>query len=250
MGFRIEHAERQVFEFFAHLLHAHAAGERRIDVERLLGDAAARRRRHELQRAHVVQAVGELDQEHADVVGDRQQQLAQVFGLLGLARHQFQPLQLGEALDQRADLVAEHLVDFGAGGLGILDGVVQQRRDDGGVVELEVGEDRRDFERMREIGIAGGAGLRAMRLHGVDIGAVQQVFVGIGIIGPDALDQIVLPHHARARRLDRLGRLGRRRGRQPAPRRPNRSRPASAVGCGANTPSNHCLRAGSNWPAS
>ena len=174
----------------------------------------ARRRRHELQRAHVVQAVGELDQENADVVGDRQQQLAQVLGLLGLARHQLQPLQLGEALDQRADLVAEHLVDFGAGGLGILDGVVQQRRDDGGVVELEVGEDRRDFERMRKIGIAGGAGLRAVRLHGVDIGAVQQVFVGVRIIGSDAFDQIVLPHHARARRLGRLGRRRRRRSRR------------------------------------
>ena len=222
IGFRIEHAERQVFEFLAHLLHAHAAGERRIDVERLLGDAAARRRRHELQRAHVVQAVGELDQQHADVVGDRQQQLAQVLGLLGLARHQFQPLQLGEALDQRADLVAEHLVDLGAGGLGVLDGVVQQRRDDGGVVELEVGEDRRDFERMREIRIAGGAGLLAMRLHGVDIGAVQQVFVGVGIVGPDPLDQIVLPHHARARRLGRLGRSGAGTA-QPTwpPRRPN-----------------------------
>ena len=120
----------------------------------------ARGRRHEFQRAHVVQAVGELDQENADVVGDRQQQLAQVLGLLGLARHQFQPLQLGETLHQRADLMPEDLVDFGAGGLGILDGVVQQRGDDGGVVELEVGENRRDFQRMRKIGIAGGPGLR------------------------------------------------------------------------------------------
>jgi hypothetical protein len=32
--------------------------------------------------------------------------------------------------------VTEDGVDLGAGGLGILDGVVQQRRDDGGIVEL------------------------------------------------------------------------------------------------------------------
>src|ERR1700681_2806934 len=55
--------------------------------------------------------------------------------------------------DQRADLVAKNLVDFAAGRLGILDRVVQQRRHDGGVIELEVGQDRRDFERMREIRI-------------------------------------------------------------------------------------------------
>ncbi len=211
MSFRIQRAERKVFEFFPHLLHTHAAGERRIDVERLLGDPAACRGRHELQRAHVVQTVGELDQENADIVGDRKQQLAEVLGLLGFTRYQFQTLQLGQALHQRADLVPEDVVDFGAGGLGILDGVMQQRRDDGGVVELEVGEDRRDFERMRKIGVAGCAGLRAVRLHGVDVGAIQQIFVGIRVIGPDAFDEVILPHHARARRLHRLHRRRRRR---------------------------------------
>ena len=110
------------------LVHADAAGERRIDVERLLGDAAARLRRHVLEGAHVVQPVGELDQQHAHVVGDRQQELAQVLRLLGLARDEVEPLQLGEALDQLADVLAEQLVDLGAGGLGVLDGVVQQRR--------------------------------------------------------------------------------------------------------------------------
>ena len=146
-----------------------------------------------------MQAVGELDQENADVVGDRQQQLAQILGLFGLARHQFQPLQLGETFHQRADLVPEGLVDFGAGSLGILNGVVQKRRDDGGIVELEVGEDRCDLKRVRKIRIAGRPGLCAVRLHGVDVGAVQQVFVGVRVVGPDAFDQIVLPHHARAR---------------------------------------------------
>ena len=230
IGFGIEGAEGQILQLLAHFLHAHAPGQRRVDVERLLGDAPARGRRHEVQRAHVVQAVGELDQQHADVVGDRQQQLAQVLGLLGLARDQLEPLQLGQALDQRADFGAEQLVDLGARRLGVLDGVVQQRGDDGGVVELEVGEDRRDFERVREIRIAGGAGLRAVRLHGVDIGAVQQVFVGVRIVGPDALDEVVLTHHPRARRLAAV------RPAQSGPRRPIRLRPASAWVCGVDTP--------------
>ncbi len=178
VGFRIEFAERQIFELLAHLLHAHAAGERRIDVERLLGGAAARLGRLVRQRAHIVQPVGELDQQHPHVVGDGEQKLAQVLGLLGLLGDEIEPLQLGQALDQKPDLVAEQAIDLGAGGVGILDGVVQQRRRDGGVVELELGEDRGDFERMRDIGIAGGPLLLAMRLHGVDIGAVEQVLVG------------------------------------------------------------------------
>ena len=177
IGFGIELVERQVLELLAHLMHAHAAGERRVDVERFLGDAPARLRRHVLQRAHVVQPVGELDQQHAHIVGDRQQELAQVLGLLGLLGDEVELLELGEAFDQRADVVPEHLVDLGAGGRGVLDGVVQQRSGDGGVVELQIGQDRGDFERMGEVGVAGRTLLLAMRLHGVDIGAVEQRLV-------------------------------------------------------------------------
>ena len=207
VGVGIELAERQVLELLAHLMHAHAAGERRIDVERLLGGAPARFRRHVRERAHVVQAVGELDQQHPHVVGDRQQELAQVLGLLGLLGDEVELLELGEALDQRADVGAEHLVDLGAGRRGVLDRVVQQRRRDGGIVELEVGQDGGDFERMGEIRIAGGALLLAMRLHGVDIGAVEQRLVGVRVVAPHALDQIVLPHHLRLGGLPGFWRL-------------------------------------------
>ena len=210
VGLRVQHAEREVLQLLAHLVHAHAGGERRVDVDRLLGDALARLGRHVLQRAHVVQPVGELDQQHPHVLGDGEQELAQVLGLLGLARDEVELLELGEALDQVADVLAEQLVDLGAGRLGVLDGVVQQRGDDRRIVELEVGEDRGDLERMGEIRVAGGAQLLAMRLHGVHVGAVEQLLVGVRVVLADALDQLVLAHHRRlgaGRRL--LGRLGR-----------------------------------------
>src|SRR5580692_7943502 len=42
VGIRIELAERQILKLIAQLLHAHAAGKRRVDFERLVGSAAAR----------------------------------------------------------------------------------------------------------------------------------------------------------------------------------------------------------------
>jgi hypothetical protein len=63
-------AKSVVLQLLAHLLHAHARGQRRIDVERLLGDALARLGLHMLERAHVVHAVGKLHEEDADVAGD------------------------------------------------------------------------------------------------------------------------------------------------------------------------------------
>ena len=198
VGVGIELAEREVLELLAHLLHAHAARERRIDVERLLRRAAARLRRPMRERAHVVQPVGELDQQHAHVVGDGEQELAQIFGLLRLLGDEIELLQLGQAFDQNADVVAEQAVDLGAGRVGVLDRVVQQRRGDGRVVELELGEDRGDLERVGEIRIAGGALLLAMRPHGIDIGAVEQILVGGGIVLLDPVDQVVLPHQSAA----------------------------------------------------
>jgi hypothetical protein len=90
---------------------------------------------------------------------------------------------------------AEELIDLGAGGIGVLDGVVQQRHRDRGVVQLQVGQDGRDFERVGEIRVAGGALLAAVLLHGIDIGLVEQRFVGLRVVGLDPLDELVLTHH-------------------------------------------------------
>ena len=136
-----------------------------------------------------MQAVGELDQQHADVVRHREHQLAEILGLLGALGEELELGELGDAVDQARDLGAEFVLDVRDGGGGVLDRVVQKRGRDGGRVELEVGEDAGDFERMGEIGIARGALLRAMRLHGEDIGLVEEGFVGAGIIGAHPLDE-------------------------------------------------------------
>ena len=190
-------AEREVFELVADALHAHAARKRRIDVERVLGDSRALGFGHEVERAHVVQAVGELDQKDARVVGDGEQKLAEILGLLGVLGDEVELAEFGKAVDQAADLLAERLVDVLARRLGVFDRIVQHGRGDRRVVHLELGQDRGDLERMGEIGVAGGALLRAVRLHGEHIGAVQQVFVGARIVAADTLHQFVLPHHGR-----------------------------------------------------
>jgi hypothetical protein len=70
-----------------------------------------------------------------------------------------------------------------------------KRHGDRGVVELQVGEDGGDFERVGEVRVARGALLRAMLLHGIDIGLVEQRLVGIGVVGLHPFDEFVLTHH-------------------------------------------------------
>ncbi len=57
-------------------------------------------------------------------------------------------VELGDAVDQPRDLVAEQPLDVVEGGAGVLDRIVQQRRDDRGGVQPVVGQDAGDFERM------------------------------------------------------------------------------------------------------
>ncbi len=187
-----------------HLVHADPLGQRRVNIHRLARDPPALvLRRNVVKRAHVVQPVGELDEQHADVVAQRQQELAQIFRrsfVLGLG---LDLAELGHSVDQPGDVLAEQFLDLLRGRERVLDGVVEDRGDDRLVVELEVGEDSGDFDRVAEIGVARRPHLRSMRFHREDVGAVDQSFVRIRIIGPDLLDQFILSQHP-----PKMGRCG------------------------------------------
>ena len=73
--------EAQVLKLGLDGKQAQTVSQRCVDIEGLAGNLVLLLRWHRLQRAHVVQAVGHLDQHHADVVAHRQQQLAEVLGL-------------------------------------------------------------------------------------------------------------------------------------------------------------------------
>ena len=65
-----------------------------------------------MKRAHVVQPVGELHQQHADVVAKREQELAQVFRRAFVLRLRLDLAELGDAVDQAGDVLAEMLLDL------------------------------------------------------------------------------------------------------------------------------------------
>ncbi len=121
----VEHLEGEVLELLADRLHAHAAGERREDIHRLARLLDLLFGPHGADRAHVVQPVGKLDQDHPQILGHRHEQLAEVLGLLGLGRGQLELGQLGDAVDEVGDLGAEPLGQLGIARARVLDRVVQ-----------------------------------------------------------------------------------------------------------------------------
>jgi len=92
-------------------------------VSRQSGGAS--RRSDEPQGLHVVQAIGQFDEQHPDVFGHREDELTEIFGLLRLIRLQLDPRQLGHAVDKPADFRTEQLLDVIERGNRVLDRVVQ-----------------------------------------------------------------------------------------------------------------------------
>ena len=139
---RVEHRERRVLELPLHVGDAEAVRERRVDVEGLLRDATLLELGQRRDRAHVVQAVGELDEQDPDVLGHRHEHLAQRGRLLRLLGVELEAVELGDAVDDGGDVGPELALDVVGGDGGVLHRVVEQGGGDGDVVEAEVGEHR------------------------------------------------------------------------------------------------------------
>ena len=162
--------EREVLELPLDGVDAEPVGQGRVDLQRLLGLLDLLLLRQRLQRAHVVQAVGELDEDDPDVRGHRDHHLAVVLGLRLVARLERDPGELGHAVDEAGDLVAERLADLVERGRRVLDGVVQQRGAQRLGVEPHAGADLRHADRVHDELLARAAALVGVVLAGEDEG--------------------------------------------------------------------------------
>ena len=194
---RMQRLEGEVLELPLERVDAEAVSERRVDLERLARLLHLLLLAEVLDRAQVVQTVGELDQDHADVLGHRHDQLAVVLRLRVLAALELDAGQLRDALDELRDLVAElrpDLLDLGA---GVLDDVVQQGGRQRRLVELQAGEDLRDAPRVEDELLPRLAYLPGVGARGEVEGVREQRPVDVDLVrldlGDQLLDEVLMP---------------------------------------------------------
>ena len=82
---RIKMLEGQFLQLNEERVQPQSVGNRCIDVQRLARDPFTMRRCHGIERAHVVQSIGELDENDPHVLGHCQQHLAETLRLLVFA---------------------------------------------------------------------------------------------------------------------------------------------------------------------
>ncbi len=212
--------ESQVLELALEQPHAQAVGDRRVDVHRLARDLAPLFGREVLERAHVVEPVGELDEDHAQVRDHRQDHLAEGLGLLLLPRDVGELADLRQAVDQVGHLRPELLRDRLLGRQRVLEDVVQQPDDDRHVVGLHVRQDRGHVERVDEVRLAGAPVLAPVLPGREHVGPPEQVLVALRVVGLDPVEDVLEADHRK-----RVAGLPRDAGATPGRRR---RRPTSA----------------------
>ena len=185
VGVRICVSEGEVFELAAKLSHAESVGEWGVDVEGFAGDLLLFFGIEVFERPHVVQAVGELDDDDAYVADHGEEHLADVLGLVIFAVGEFDLVEFGDAFDDVGDLIVEAFGDLGGCDVGVFDGVVEQAGGDGGRIHFEVGEDLADFEGMDDVGLARGAVLAGVLLDAEGPCLADEVEIVLGAVAMD-----------------------------------------------------------------
>ncbi len=168
---RVDVVEGEVLVLHTHVVHAQPERDRCVDFQGFRGDALALLGAHHMQGAHVVQTVGQLHQDHADVAGHGQHHLAQILGLLLRFRFELDLGDLGDPVHQLGDFLAERLGELLLGDAGVLDHVVQHGRHQRGVVHVHVHQDVRHRQRMRDIGVPASPVLALVGFLGKIVGA-------------------------------------------------------------------------------
>ena len=98
-----------------------------------------------------MQPVRNFDHDHADIFSHSKEHLAQILDLRLLLAHIRQARQLGNALHNIRDRLAEHRLDLRIIKPGILDAVVKQRRHDRINIQPHFRNDLRHRDRVRDI---------------------------------------------------------------------------------------------------
>ena len=150
----LELLEGEVLELPLELPDPKAMRQRREDVHRLAGHPLAAGRGQRRHRAHVVEAVGELDEDDADVLGHGHEHLADVLGLGLLRRGHGDLVELGDPRDQPGDVGTEVPLQVGRGDVGVLDDVMEDCRGQGLTVEAQPGEDVGHLQRVLDVLLA------------------------------------------------------------------------------------------------
>ena len=175
-GLGLQQLEGQILQLPLEPSNPEAIGQGGIDLAGFPGDALAFLLAQGTEGAHVVQAVRQLHQHHADVAGHGQEHLAQVLRLGLGAVVEMNAAEFGDALHQGPHLHPEMLLDLLRGDVGVLDHVVEEAGSDHTGARSDVTEQVCHGHRMDDVRVTAGPELALVKLEAEVEGGHQKRF--------------------------------------------------------------------------
>jgi hypothetical protein len=127
-----------------------------------------------------MQTIGELNQKNSDVLGHRNNHLANGFGLGVVSVLDL--VKLGNTIDEHGNLFAKVLAKLIQRVVSVLYGVVQESRNNCDGTDAEVRENLRHGQRVGDVGLATLASLALMKFFGNFVGPLDQTGIGLGVV--------------------------------------------------------------------
>ncbi len=167
----IEIFETGFLDFDTDATHLETVGEWGKDIERFARDFLLFIWREGAEGAEIMEAVGEFDDEDADVLTGRDEEFEEVVtSLWEITLEVFHAAtgfaEFRDTINEEGDVLAELLLDFLERKVSVFDGIVKNAGNDGVVVHVPLFEDFLDRERMNDVWLAGFTQLALVRLGG------------------------------------------------------------------------------------
>ena len=188
--------EAQVFQVALHHVQTQAVGQGRVDIHGFLGNALLFMTFLKVQRAHIVQAVGQFDHENPHVVAHGQDHLADILRLGFFLVLKGDLADLGNAIDDIGHFFAKIFVQLFNGGLGVFYCVVQQAGGNGGFVKTHARQDAGNRQRVGKVRLARKAGLPRMGGGGKHIRLLDQLQIRVRVASRNLIENFLNTNHA------------------------------------------------------
>ena len=190
---RLRIFQSQVIQFDLDRRNTETLGDRRVDIHRLPGFFLLFFAAHVLERAHVVEPVGQFDDNDTDIPGHSQKHFPEVLRLyFDFIRGIFDLGQLGNAVHKKRDFLAEFPFDILEGHIRIFDHIVEDRRGDRLFIHFQLCENDRHLNRMADVGLPGFPELVPMGVAGHIIRFLYHGKIIRRMILAHRLDQLVI----------------------------------------------------------
>ena len=136
-----------------------------VDIECLFRYASLFRRLQGIDGLHIVSAVGELDEDDAQILDHREQHFTEALGLCfrGVVKMKF--IEFADTVDEQRNASPEFLLDVAQRARRVLEHVVQQRCLDGARIEMQTRENLCDRNGVGDVGLAADAFLALVGLR-------------------------------------------------------------------------------------